>query len=328
VIDEAAMVGTRTLAALLAHAQRDHAKVVLVGDDRQLPEIESGGAFSAIKDALPTTELSEVRRQPFGWERAALEMIREGRAKEALDAYLEHDRVVASASAEKTKEALLADWWERESDPEPAIMLAARRSQVDDLNARARAKLSAAGRLGGKSVTVAGREFAEGDRVMALRNTKIGVKNGTRGVVESIDRRRGEITVRTDRGASVTLPKSYLEAGHLTHAYAMTGHKAQGMTTDKALVLADETVYREWAYATMSRGRYDNRLYVVAGADEERDELGGQIAASEPLQELVRSLGKSRAKDLALDSYENDEAEWDSPASERELEGLERSLEL
>src|SRR5207244_11830723 len=47
IVDEAAMVGTRQLARLLDHAQADGAKVVLVGDDHQLTEIEAGGAFDA-----------------------------------------------------------------------------------------------------------------------------------------------------------------------------------------------------------------------------------------------------------------------------------------
>jgi len=42
---------------------------------------------------------------------------------------------------------------------------------------------------------------------------------------------------------SVALPEAYLEAGHLTHA--ITGHEAQGMTTDRAFVLGD-SLYREW----------------------------------------------------------------------------------
>lgn len=43
VLDEAGMVDTRRLARVLAAAERGGAKVVLVGDHRQLPEIEAGG---------------------------------------------------------------------------------------------------------------------------------------------------------------------------------------------------------------------------------------------------------------------------------------------
>lgn len=309
VVDEAGMVGTRNLARLLDHAQYAGAKVVLVGDDRQLPEIESGGAFRGIKNRLPAVELSEVRRQPFGWERDALDLIREGRSQEAIDAYLAHDRVVLTKSSEETRRRLISDWWATQGDAEPAVMLAARRSDVADLNDRARALMAAANRLGTTEVEFVGRTFAAGDRVMTLKNTRhLGVKNGTRGTVESVDASRREVTIRRDDGTSVTLPTSYLEAGHLSHAYAMTGHKAQGMTTDKAYVLGDQTLYREWTYVAMSRGRNDNRLYVVGGIDPDREDVGGEVAGIEdPLKELVAAVGRSRAKDLALDSYEIEE---------------------
>jgi ATP-dependent exoDNAse (exonuclease V) alpha subunit len=47
VVDEAGMLGSRKLARLLDHAQQAGAKVVLVGDDRQLAAIEAGGGFAA-----------------------------------------------------------------------------------------------------------------------------------------------------------------------------------------------------------------------------------------------------------------------------------------
>jgi Ti-type conjugative transfer relaxase TraA len=309
VVDEAGMVGTRNLDRLLEHAQRANAKVVLVGDDRQLPEIESGGAFRGIKNRLPAVELSEVRRQPFGWERDALDLIREGRSQEAIDAYMAHDRVVLAKSSEETRRRLIADWWVSQDDEEPAVMLAARRSDVADLNGRARALMTAANKLGSTDIDFHGQSFAAGDRIMTLKNTRrLGVKNGTRGTVESVDEVRREVTIRRDDGTAITLPRSYLEAGHLTHAYAMTGHKAQGMTTDKAYVLGDQTLYREWTYVAMSRGRNDNRLYVVGGIDPDREDVGGEVQGIEdPLKELVAAVGRSRAKDLALDSYEHEE---------------------
>ena len=309
VVDEAGMVGTRDLKRLLDHAEAADAKVVLVGDDRQLPAIDAGGAFGALKDRLPSTLLSEVRRQPFGWEREALDLIREGRAVEAIDAYLLHDRVVMTGSSVETREQLVADWWQTLDDPEPAVMIAAHRSDVADLNARARALMTAAGLLGEDELEVGGVAFAMGDRVMTLQNSRLlGVNNGDRGTVDSIDPSERRITVRLDDGRSVSLPRGYLTSGHLTHAYAMTGHKTQAMTTNKAFVLGDETLYREWAYVAMSRGRNDNRLYVAASADLEREEVGGEIeAVDDPLAEVVDALGRSRAKELALDGFEERE---------------------
>ena len=47
VVDEAGMVGSRKLGRLLEHAEQARAKVVLVGDDRQLAAIDAGGGFRA-----------------------------------------------------------------------------------------------------------------------------------------------------------------------------------------------------------------------------------------------------------------------------------------
>jgi ATP-dependent exoDNAse (exonuclease V) alpha subunit len=57
VVDEAAMVGTRKLARFLDYADRAGSKVVMIGDDRQLASIDTGGAFRAFRLRLGATEL-------------------------------------------------------------------------------------------------------------------------------------------------------------------------------------------------------------------------------------------------------------------------------
>ena len=61
VVDEAGMVGSRKLARLLEHAQQAQAKVVLVGDDRQLAAIDAGGGFRALRLRLGA---SRTDREP------------------------------------------------------------------------------------------------------------------------------------------------------------------------------------------------------------------------------------------------------------------------
>ena len=86
-IDEAGMVPTRALAELVEHVERRGAKLVLVGDDRQLPEIGAGGAFGALARRLPAIELRENRRQVAAWEREALALLRDGDADGAVRRY-------------------------------------------------------------------------------------------------------------------------------------------------------------------------------------------------------------------------------------------------
>ncbi len=321
VVDEAGMVGTRQLDALLSHAEEAGAKVVLVGDDKQLPEIAAGGAFRALKEELPAVELSEVRRQSNSWERDALELLREGRSAEAVEVYGDRDRLVVGRDAAETRAALVADWWQASQEGQ-AVMIAARKADVVDLNDKARTILKAEGVLGDRDLTIRGRSFSIGDEVMTLRNDRgLGVINGSKGVVESIDSHSQKLGVRLDDERLVTLPIEYLEAGHVAHAYAITGHKAQGMTTDRAFVLGDDSMYREWGYVAMSRGREENRLYVVMGDDVGRDDVGGAVERPYEVDQLVRSLERSRAKSLAFDANDDTTA-LDTPSLKAEQQRI------
>ena len=79
VVDEAGMVPTRQLAQLIDATAAVGGKLVLVGDHRQLPELEAGGAFRGLVNRGLAIELTENHRQVNAWERAALDELRDGR---------------------------------------------------------------------------------------------------------------------------------------------------------------------------------------------------------------------------------------------------------
>jgi conjugative relaxase-like TrwC/TraI family protein len=167
VIDEAGMVGSRKLGRLLKHADRAQAKVVLVGDDRQLAPIDAGGGFRALRLRLGASELTENRRQHQAWEREALDLVRSGLVEEAVAAYQAHDRVVAADSKPAATLALLQDWWtayqDAERDPsQEVIVLASRRIEVDRLNTLCQELLATQGRLGPDRIQVEDRQLAMG----------------------------------------------------------------------------------------------------------------------------------------------------------------------
>jgi len=310
VIDEAGMVGTRTYGELLEHAARAQAKVVLVGDHRQLPEIDAGGVFRGLLARGGAIELTENRRQREGWERDALAALREGAAAPALTAYARHGRLVMADTAGGVRERLISDWWEATQDPsgEEAVMIAARRDDVADLNTRARHRMRAGQHLGDTELNVDGRVFAVGDRVVALRNARrLDVLNGTRATITAVDLEHRTLTLRTTDGRTVELPASYLDARTdrggptLDHGYAITGHKAQGMTTGRAFVLGTEDLYREWGYVALSRGRTENHLYLTAPTND-RDEIAPAEPPGDRLKTLTRALQRSRGQQLAIDT--------------------------
>jgi hypothetical protein len=235
-----------------------------------------------------------------------LDQLRDGDPAAAVAAYAGHDRIVLGDTAEALRDQLVADWWAASGgQPDPSVvMIAARRSDVADLNERARARMHAAGLLrGDELVTADGWVFQPGDRVMALRNDqRAGVVNGTRGRIVTLDTEDGSVTVRTDEGREIELPQDYLDAGHLDHGYAITAHKAQGVTVERALILGSETIYREWGYVALSRARHGTRLYLLDHRSGDRHANHGALRRrDDPLLALVQRLERSEGRRLADD---------------------------
>jgi ATP-dependent exoDNAse (exonuclease V) alpha subunit len=307
VVDEAGMVGTRQLAGLVDLVDRAGGKLVLVGDHRQLPELEAGGMFRGLVRRGLAIELRENRRQAQPWERGALDDLRDGSADAAIALYREHGRLVVAGSEEAARERLVADWW-AQHDPDERLMIARRRVDEADLNARARVLMRRAGALGGDEVLIAGARFAVGDRVVVRANDAAGeVSNGDRGRVVAIDPLRGRLQLEVDgRHAALEPPFVMARTARgdpvLAHGYAVTGHVAQGATVRRSFVLADDGARREWVYTAMSRGREDNRLYLAAGDAGGREEYApAGERSSAALGRLGASLQRSEAQSAATD---------------------------
>ena len=290
VIDEAGMIGTRQMERVLSEAERAGAKVVLVGDPEQLQAIEAGAAFRSLAERHGAAEISEVRRQHEDWQRDATKALATGRTGEAIHAYERHGMVQAAETREQARSDLV-DRWDAQRIAAPKqtrIILTHTNAEVRDLNLAARDRMRASGELG-EDVRVSAergaREFASGDRIMFLKNERgLGVKNGTLGQIERVS--PDHMAVRLDDGRSVAFDlKDY---AHVDHGYAATIHKSQGVTVDRAHVLATPGMDRHSAYVGMSRHRDDVQLHYG------RDDFADQ-------RQLVRTLGRERAKDMAGD---------------------------
>jgi hypothetical protein len=176
--------------------------------------------------------------------------------------------------------------------------------EVQALNTLARQRLRGSGELG-DDVAVrtdrGRRDFAAGDRIMFLKNERsLGVKNGSLGIVHSVDALR--MAVLLDDGRSVAFDvKDYSQ---IDHGYAATVHKAQGVTVDRVHVLATPGLDRHAAYVALSRHR--DRVDLHYGQDDFADQ--GQ---------LVRALSRERGKDMASDYARPPEQAPDTPAISR-----------
>jgi Ti-type conjugative transfer relaxase TraA len=290
VIDEAGMIGTRQMERIVREAEKRGAKLVLVGDPEQLQAIEAGAAFRSIAERHGAIEITEVRRQREGWQRAATRQLATGRTSEAIEAYAERGYVKAAPTREAARRELVERWDAgRLKQPSASrLMLAHTREEVRLLNELARERVHASGRLGDDVAiqTERGeRKFAAGDRVMFLRNERgLGVKNGTLGQVQSVTRAR--MAVMLDDGRSVAF--DFKDYAHIDHGYAATIHKAQGVTVHRVHVLATPGLDRHSAYVALTRHREHVALYY--GEDDFADR-----------GKLVATLSRERTKDMASD---------------------------
>ena len=316
VVDEAGMIGSRQMERVLSQARDAGAKVVMVGDPEQLQAIEAGAAFRSVTERHGAAEITEIRRQREDWQRNATRALATGRTGEAIHAY-DGKGMVHTADTREQARAALVDGWDRARQAEPGksrIILTHTNAEVQSLNGEARDRLRASGDLG-DDVTVKTereRQFATGDRIMFLRNERgIGVKNGTLATIERVSPE--SMAVRLDDGRGVAFDmKDY---AHVDHGYAATFHKSQGVTVDRAHVLATPGMDRHSAYVGLSRHRDDVQLHYG------RDDFADQ-------RQLVRALSRDRGKDMAGDYAKPEQDQARAFADRREIRFPERAREM
>jgi len=336
VIDEAGMIGSRQMERVLSAAGKAGAKVVLIGDPEQLQAIEAGAAFRALADRHGAAEITTVRRQHEAWQRDATRELATGRTEQALERYAAAGMMLASGTRAEARASLVAGWAEarladaarREPPEESRIILAYTRDDVRDLNELARAQLRASGELRTPDQVVqterGARAFAAGDRIMFQRNERglggdgrgrdgVAVKNGTLGTVLEVASSGERLTVRLDgpggpgrpeKGSGREVTFYTRDYAHIDHGYAATVHKAQGVTVDRAYVLATPHMDRHAAYVGLTRHRDGVELHYA------REDFADQAR-------LARVLSRERAKDTSLDYPDRDADELARRYAER-----------
>ncbi|MQA15590.1 MAG: relaxase domain-containing protein [Pseudonocardiaceae bacterium] len=298
VVDEAGMTTTGDLAAISARCDAAGAKLLLVGDPRQLAAVGAGGALADVAAHGLNYELAEVRRFSNEWERPASLRLRDGDPA-ALDAYQRHGRLMDGGTAEQTETAAGRAWLADTLAGRESLLLVGSNEAAARTSAALRAELVALGRVAetgvdlGRQGTVAG----VGDLVQARRNgwELIGVDGNTAAPINRSAyrvtglRADGGLTVAPvlargeageQLGAPMQLPARYV-AEDLTLGYASTVHAAQGRTVDTAHAVIGAGTDPAGAYVAMTRGRDRNTAWAVTTAVAD-DAPTGQTHDTQP----------------------------------------------
>ncbi|AIL13634.1 hypothetical protein IM40_09300 (plasmid) [Candidatus Paracaedimonas acanthamoebae] len=270
ILDEGSMVHGALWKGLLQEIERSGACLKIVQDNNQIKALHGLDAARLIEEKIGAYEIKSVVRQDEPWMREASSLLNEHCIEDGLKPYYERDHFDFRERDFEAKISLVADYLEgiALSPYQTHMALAQKNKDVVELNELIREALMSQGKLGNEFIfgregifdpkqsfqgpkthhfrkSAYGRRFAVGDRVMFLendhherhvqtlekgKNDRVGVKNGTLGVIESFDLKRQTVEVRLHDGRLVGFDsKSY---DSLTHGYAVTINKSQGATFD------------------------------------------------------------------------------------------------
>ena len=286
ILDELSMIDIHLFCNLL-EALPLGCRLILVGDSDQLPPVGSGNVLQdlIISEMMPVVCLSQVFRQAMeskiitnahkivGGENPDLENENNDFFHmERPSPYTAAQTVVELCSQRLPK----AYGWNPVTDIQVICPSKKGETGTQNLNRLLQSTLNPANPEK-KEITLAGRIFRVGDKVMQVRNNYniewasikekgTGIFNGDIGILTDINIQSAVATVDFD-GRTALIPGEYLS--ELEHAYAITVHKSQG-SEFKAVILpaigvVPNLAYRNLLYTAVTRAK---DMLITVGSKE------------------------------------------------------------
>lgn len=284
VIDEAGQVSTADLARLEALAKRAGARLILTGDPAQLGPVEAGGLFRVLAEEAPRYELTGIHRFREGWEAEASRKLRAG----DMSAWIEYgSRGLVHEGPEDRVMEQAAESYLLDTRHGTALLVTATNDEAARLSALVRELRVEKGEVPAEpEITLSdGNGASAGDLIRARLNSSIEIDGGR--VLENRDTIRLEGWLQLNNGREAvavlrdpeaeggwsrrfTIPESYLrENAELD--YAGNTHVSQGRTVDRQTLLVTQATSHPGLYVGQTRGREENKTYVVTGPPDPND---------------------------------------------------------
>lgn len=153
IVDEAGLLGQKDCLELMKKAIDRNAKVVFVGDTRQLASVEAGAAFKHLQSSgLKTIYLDESRRQKDENLHLAASLLSQGKVQEAVSAI--EDKII-ERQKEMSRDKLCAQHYLSLSprEQERTLILATTHRERESITNAIRASFLASGRLSNETTT-------------------------------------------------------------------------------------------------------------------------------------------------------------------------------
>lgn len=221
IVDEASLLSARDTARLFDLAEQHDARIILVGDVKQLGSVEAGAAFAQLQGAgMETSKLGEIVRQSNAATKDAVLASIEGDAKKALDALDRGGGQIVEHADRTGRFAAIAERYaglDRAARARTLVIEPSREGR-DALTSDIRAALVRSGALSGPAVAVESlvnkgltraeaRDPLSYDRGDVVRFTRDyadkGVARGEAYRVEAVDPAKAAIALRSEDGREV-----------------------------------------------------------------------------------------------------------------------------
>jgi conjugative relaxase-like TrwC/TraI family protein len=232
IVDEASLLSARDTARLFDLANKHDARIILVGDVKQLGSVEAGAALAQLQSAgMETAKLAEIVRQTNQATKEAVLASIEGDAKKALAALDRGGGQIVESTDRAERFAAIAERYAGldKAGRARTLVIEPSREGRDVLTADIRAALTQSGALTGPAVTVESLankgltraeardplSYDKGDIVRFTRDyADKGVTRGEAYRVESIDPAKSAIALKSEDGRDVDWRLRQWGAGH------------------------------------------------------------------------------------------------------------------
>ncbi|MFZ2537326.1 MAG: AAA family ATPase, partial [Oscillospiraceae bacterium] len=334
-IDEAGMIGTRTMHKLLKLSEQTGCKLILMGDPKQLNAIEAGPSMAILMKHAPNSRIAKIRRQDEEWARVMVTNLANGETSAGLKALDEKGGIKIAKNRDDVLKMAVDDWkastnelkWtpkNAEDKDKSLIMIAVKNQDVFRLNNAAREYLKAAGLISKVDITVrcqaiehqgdgVNMNFSVGDRIVLRKNElKDGIINREEALLTKIDPMEdGSYNfhmIKSNGDKEILNTKKYVDdKGDFaaTNGYAVSMYSSQGMTVRRSFVVADGMGQR-YSYVGLSRHKEQTTLYANKQSLKETFARNENIKPNKVTNEniktqLFKTLSRKTDKKSTLD---------------------------
>ncbi|MEL7495845.1 MAG: MobF family relaxase, partial [Cyanobacteria bacterium J06554_11] len=269
IVDEAGLLSAKDAHKLLQKAQAQNARVILVGDIRQLSAVEAGNPFKSLQSAgIQTAYLEESRRQKTDALRAAVVCLNAGEQREGLDRLDKAGMVNEIVDVQERHRCIVHDYMRLSPDArKKTLILSGTNTERLELTADLRAALQAEGSLDTDTFKMQSLRsldrtdaqlkyacaYSAGDVVVPVRDyRRYGLEKKAQYTVISRDIENNRVMVRAPDGLTISFDPSRC-ADKTTYA-----------TQEIAIAQGDQL---RWTRNDTARGVRNGQLVTVEAVD-------------------------------------------------------------